>query len=299
MAWAGPASEGIALWKQGDTNRFQEVARDFRHALAVDPQNPDYHSLLGRILLDLGEPQEASAELHWTMGFHARDAATVAETHLAQGQCLELLRKPTHARLEYEKVHGGQELTRQAQGRAQMCQWPRQNLPHVVVVAPSAMPAEAAKAESDVARMCAQSGVALEFPILVYVANGPEVPEGRQQVFVPSGAWAPALARIVAWRIAPTHSTDPLVRHGMLQWLSAPDVALPKPLVPLSDLKEWTPDADAEAGAFIGWLVKTYGLDACRAFWTDPQSVRGALTAYHKSLGDLEAEWLKASGPSS
>jgi tetratricopeptide (TPR) repeat protein len=315
---------GLSLWQKQDSNLYPQVAASFRRALAADPQNPDYHSLLGRVLLDLGEIHDASAELRWCFGFRPYSAAVIVSTHIAQGQCLELRGQPTHAQAEYRKAltaHPGQAMRSEAVTRLAMAAWHRAARPHCVVVydtnvTPDTALQVATTSEATIERALSTSHVNLSVPILVYLVRDAQqieslglrpgdAREGRQQLYELAGrdpsTWQTTLIRIVSYHIAPTHSTDPVIRYGLWTLMAETDTT-PLTMPPLalgnrpalSDLRQsatWDSGAAAQAALFVQYLRTTYGQDAFAEFWEQPSSEKGALVAYHKSLRDLETDW--------
>lgn len=317
---------GMTLWKSGDTNRYPEVADCFRKALAADPQNPDYHSYLGRILLDLGEVKEASAELRWSLGFHPWSKGVICTTHLAQGQCWELKGHPAQARIEYRKALAaapGEALKDELMARTTLTTWPRAVQPHCVVVHPPAMSRPRAEdaartCEATVARAIALGRIELSHPVYVYLLEGDTQArhlgvtpgtalEGRQQLYELAAdspqAWQTALVRLVSDRMADTHCSDTVIRNGFFTWLEGGGAALfdtgearkaleTRPS--LSDLRatrNWEGAPSLYAASFVQYLVTTYGMDAFHAFWQQPDPEKGAVEAFHRPLRDLEAEW--------
>jgi tetratricopeptide (TPR) repeat protein len=325
--------KGYNIWMSGNFNKYPEALELFQEASKEDPNNPEYHSAVGRIFFEMGEYEKSFKELKKTLSLNPQKAWIEAWTRICLGEIYEKRGDYPLALKEYDraiKLNTTQNSLQEAYGRKILVQWKHKETLHFVFSYPQGgiadrnideISMEYQKKYSEISTFL---GVGLNDKIQCYLF--PSVEKAREIMGVEPGFSRPQVKQIyslygtegkeppgiqigmvLSFYTGKTRNREPFFHWGFAEFLSSReenfeqnviDLKNDEKFVPLLTLKNdfyhYPSDISfKESASFVNFLIDKYGLGLFKKAWVSEDIDRSLKKVYGKTFEELEKDFDK------
>jgi len=326
--------KGYNIWMSGNFNKYPEALKLFQEAAEEDPNNPEYHSAVGRLFFEMGDYEKSFKELKKTLSLDPQKAWVEAWTRICLGEIYEKRGDYSLAFKEYDravKLNTTQNSLQEAYGRKILVQWKHKETLHFVFSYPEGgiadrnideISMEYQKKYSEISTFL---GLGVNDKIQCYLF--PSVEKAKDIMGVESGFSRPQVKQIyclygteekdppgrhigmvLSFYTGKTRNREPFFHWGFAEYLSSRgenfeqniiELKKDEKFVPLITLKNdfyhYPGDISfKESAAFVNFLISKYGLGLFKKVWIAEDMDRAFKKVYGKTFEGLAKDFDKS-----